>query len=125
MKVVIGADKLSKHYGKGGEIKAVDELDLEVYEGETFGLLGPNGAGKTTTVRLLNCIIKPTGGTATVNGFDILKEDIEVKRVTGLLAESPGLYEKLSAYEFLEFMGALYDVPRNVLSRIVGEVTLT
>ena len=116
MKTVIRADKLSKHYGKNGEIKALDELDLEVYEGETFGLLGPNGAGKTTTVRLLNCIIRPTGGTATVRGYDILKEDLEVKRVTGLLAESPGLYEKLSAYEFLEFMGALYDVPNNILT---------
>jgi len=115
MKVLIRTDKLSKHYGKGGEIKAVDELDLEVYEGETFGLLGPNGAGKTTTVRLLNCIIKPTSGTATVNGYDILKEETDVKRVTGLLAESPGLYEKLSAQEFLEFMGALYDVPSNIL----------
>jgi len=108
MKVVIRTDKLSKYYGRGNEIKAVDELDLEVYEGETFGLLGPNGAGKTTTVRLLNCIIKPTRGTATVNGYDILKQDTEVKRVTGLLAESPGLYEKLSANEFLEFMGVLY-----------------
>jgi len=49
MNIVIQTDKLSKHYGKGGEIKAVDVLDLEVYEGETFGLLGPNGAGKTTT----------------------------------------------------------------------------
>jgi len=116
MKVVIHTDKLSKYYGKGGEIKAVDELDLEVYEGETFGLLGPNGAGKTTTVHLLNCIIKPTGGTATVNGYDILKEETNVKRATGLLAESPGLHEKLSAHEFLEFIGALYDVPRDILS---------
>ena len=115
MKTVISTDGLSKHYGKGGEIKAVDELDLEVYEGETFGLLGPNGAGKTTTVRLLNCIIKPTGGTASVNGYGILKQGTEVKRITGLLAESPGLYEKLSAHEFLEFMGALYDVPSDVL----------
>ena len=115
MTVLISTDKLSKYYGKGGVIKAVDELDLEVYEGETFGLLGPNGAGKTTTVRLLNCIIKPTSGKATVNGYDILKEETKVKRVTGLLAESPGLYEKLSAYEFLEFMGALYDVPSNIL----------
>jgi len=106
----------------GGEIKAVDELDLEVYEGETFGLLGPNGAGKTTTVRLLNCIIKPTGGTATVDGHDILREETEVKRVTGLLAESPGLYEKLSAYEFLEFMGALYDVPSNILPQRIDDL---
>jgi ABC-2 type transport system ATP-binding protein len=115
MKIVIRTDKLSKFYGQGGEVKAVNELDLEVYEGETFGLLGPNGAGKTTTVRLLNCIIKPTSGSAYVNGYDILRNETEVKRVTGLLAESPGLYEKLSAYEFLEFMGALYDVPKDVL----------
>ncbi len=79
MKVVIHTDQLSKYYGKGDEIKAVDELGLEIYEGETFGLLGPNGAGKTTTVRLLNCIIKPTRGTATVNGYDILKNETEVK----------------------------------------------
>jgi ABC-2 type transport system ATP-binding protein len=122
MKVVVQTDKLSKYYGKGGEIKAVDELDLEVYEGETFGLLGPNGAGKTTTVRLLNCIIKPTAGTATVNGHDILKDETNVKRVTGLLAESPGLYEKLSAHEFLEFIGALYDVPSNVLSERIDDL---
>jgi len=122
MGVLIRTDKLSKYYGKGGEIKAVDELDLEVYEGETFGLLGPNGAGKTTTVRLLNCIIKPTSGTATVNGHDILKEETEVKRITGLLAESPGLYEKLSAYEFLEFMGALYDVPGDILPERINDL---
>jgi len=91
MKVVIRTEKLSKYYGKNGEIKAVDELSLEVYEGETFGLLGPNGAGKTTSVRLLNCIIKPTGGTAIVNGYNILKQENEVKRATRLLAESPYL----------------------------------
>jgi len=122
MKVVIQTDKLSKYYGKGGAIKAVDELDLEVYEGETFGLLGPNGAGKTTTVRLLNCIIKPTRGSATVKGYDILKKSTEVKRVTGLLAESPGLYEKLSAKEFLEFMAALYDVPDDVLTERIDDL---
>ena len=122
MEVLVRTARLSKYYGKGGEIKAVDELDLEVYEGETFGLLGPNGAGKTTTVRLLNCIIKPTSGTATVNGHDIIKEETEVKRVTGLLAESPGLYEKLSAYEFLEFMGALYDVSSDVLPERIDEL---
>ncbi|MCW4052294.1 MAG: ATP-binding cassette domain-containing protein, partial [Candidatus Bathyarchaeota archaeon] len=78
MKVVIHTDNLSKYYGKGGEVKAVDEVNLDVYEGETFGLLGPNGAGKTTTIRLLNCIIKPTAGTAVVSGYDILKEETEV-----------------------------------------------
>jgi len=122
MKVVISTEKLSKHYGKSGQIKALDELDLEVYEGETFGLLGPNGAGKTTTLRLLNCIIKPTSGTAKVNGYDILKDDIKVKSATGMLAESPGLYEKLSAYEFLEFIGALYDVPNDILKERIDDL---
>jgi len=122
MRVVIRTDRLSKYYGKGGAVKAVDELNLEVYEGETFGLLGPNGAGKTTTVRLLNCIIKPTGGTATVNGYDIVKNENGVKRFTGLLAESPGLYEKLSAKEFLEFIGALYDVPSDVLRERIDDL---
>jgi ABC-2 type transport system ATP-binding protein len=122
MKIVIRTDKLSKFYGQGGEVKAVNELDLEVYEGETFGLLGPNGAGKTTTVRLLNCIIKPTSGSAYVNGYDILRNETEVKRVTGLLAESPGLYEKLSAHEFLEFMAALYDVSKDVVPERIDDL---
>lgn len=122
MNVLIDIQKLSKYYGRGGMIKAVDSLDLTVYEGETFGLLGPNGAGKTTTVNLLNCIIKPTSGTATVCGYDILKNENDVKRVTGLLAESPGLYEKLSAHEFLEFMGALYDVPPAILPERIDDL---
>jgi ABC-2 type transport system ATP-binding protein len=122
MKVVIRTDKLSKYYGKGGEIKALDGLNLEVYEGETFGLLGPNGAGKTTTVRLLNCIIKPNSGTAMVNGYDILKDRNKIKSITGMLAESPGLFEKLSAYEFLEFIGALYDVPSDVLKERINDL---
>jgi len=61
-------------------------------------------------------------GTATVNGYDILKDETEVKRITGLLAESPGLYEKLSAHEFLEFIGALYDLPGNLLSERIDDL---
>jgi ABC-2 type transport system ATP-binding protein len=122
MEIMIKTDGLSKHYGKGGEIKAVDDLTLEVYEKETFGLLGPNGAGKTTVVRLLNGIIKPTSGTATVKEFDILEQEDDIKRVTGMLAESPGLYDKLSGYDFLEFMGALYNVPGDILKERIDEL---
>jgi ABC-2 type transport system ATP-binding protein len=71
-------------------------------------------------IRLLNCIVKPTSGTAKINNYDVLKQENEVKRITGLLAESPVLYEKLSAYEFLKFMGALYDVPSNILSERIN-----
>ena len=120
-KIIIKTEGLSKYYNKG-QIKAVDELCLEIFEGETFGLLGPNGAGKTTTVRLLNCVLKPSRGTAEVNGFNILEEASKVKAVSGLLAESPGLYEKLSAYEFLEFMGALYKIKGDVLKERIEEL---
>ena len=80
MESLIRTDKLSKCYGKEGQIKAVDELDLEVHEGETFSLLSPNGAGKTKYVRLLNSILELTSGTAEINGCDILREESKVQK---------------------------------------------
>lgn len=110
---------LTKFYGSR---VGVENLNLEVSSGETFGFLGPNGSGKTTTVRLLNCIIRPTSGGAKVGGYDILSESEKVKRITGLLPEVPGVYERLTAREFLEFMGSLYDVPPAVLKRRIEEL---
>lgn len=118
MKLAIETFDLTKKFR---EIVAVNKMNLQVENGETFGILGPNGAGKTTTVRILNCILRPTEGTAKVGGFDILKEPDKVKRITGLLPESPGLYEKLTAREFLEFMGDLYDVPHSKLYNRIDE----
>ena len=115
-RAIIEVHSITKLYGRRNEVRAVDGLSLSVREGETFGLLGPNGSGKTTTIRILNGIIRPTSGRAAVNGFDVVSQSNEVKRSTGLLAESPGLYEKLSPAEYLEFVGSLYDVPRDVLS---------
>jgi ABC-2 type transport system ATP-binding protein len=88
-------------------VKAVNGLDLSVPVGTRFALLGPNGAGKTTTVRMLSGLMKPTRGSASVCGYDTVSQKDEVKAVTGLLPETPGLYSKLSATEFLEFIGAL------------------
>ncbi|MEM2958301.1 MAG: ABC transporter ATP-binding protein [Candidatus Jordarchaeaceae archaeon] len=119
MKFAIETKDLTKKFG---EIVAVNKINLKVKNGETFGMLGPNGAGKTTTVRMLNCILRPTEGTATVGGFDIIKEPDKVKRITGLLPESPGVYEKLTAREFLEFMGDLYDVPHSKLYNRIDEI---
>jgi len=99
---------------KFGEITALDHLTLDVAYGVTFGLLGPNGAGKTTTVRLLNCIIKPSSGDAFIDGTTIQEPDI-VKAKTGLLPEQPGVFGKLTAVEFLEFIGALYSVSSAIL----------
>jgi len=112
---------LSKYYSQGS-IKAVDDLSLKIGKGETFGLLGPNGAGKTTTIRLLNGLIKPTSGSAEINGFNILTDTQKVKAISGLLAESPGVYEKLSAYEFLEFMGALYGLKGDDLKNRINDL---
>jgi ABC-2 type transport system ATP-binding protein len=83
-------------------------MDLEVSRGEVLGLLGPNGAGKTTTVRLLTALIEPTEGRAWVDGLDVTERAEEVRSRVGILTETPGLYEKLSATANLDFFGRLY-----------------
>ncbi len=89
---------------------AVDDLTLEVEAGEIFGFLGPNGAGKTTTIRMLCALIAPTSGQAWVAGYQIGRQDMEVRRRVGILTEAPGLYERLSAERNLAFFAQLYEV---------------
>jgi ABC-2 type transport system ATP-binding protein len=91
-----------------GDRWAVRGIDLEVQRGEVLGLLGPNGAGKTTTVRLLTALIEPSEGTADVDGFDVRTQADEVRARVGILTETPGLYDKLSARTNLDFFGRLY-----------------
>ncbi len=89
---------------------AVDGLNLDIQEGEVFGFLGPNGAGKTTTVRLLTCLIGPTSGSAIVNGFRVGQQDTQIRRSVGILTETPGMYDNLSAEFNLEIYANLYEV---------------
>jgi ABC-2 type transport system ATP-binding protein len=89
---------------------AVDDLNLDVREGEIFGFLGPNGAGKTTTVRMLTSLIGPTSGTAVVNGFQVGKDDTNIRRSVGILTETPGMYDNLSAEYNLWIYANLYEV---------------
>jgi ABC-2 type transport system ATP-binding protein len=98
--------------GKKGkeEIVAVESLHLSVKEGEVFGFLGPNGAGKTTTVRMLTGLIAPTRGRASVNGLELGKENRAIRKCVGILTESPGMYERLSAEKNLSIFASLYDV---------------
>ena len=84
--------------------------------------MGPNGAGKTTSVRMLNAIISPTAGTASVGGFDINSQKTDVKMICGFLPESPGIYQKLTAKEFLEFIGELYYIPKELLASRIEEL---
>jgi len=104
---MIRTENLSKKFNI---TMAVDNLNLEVDEGEVFGFLGPNGAGKTTTVRMLTSLIGPTSGTAIVNGFHIGAKDTEIRRTVGILTETPGMYDNLSAEFNLEIYANLYEV---------------
>ncbi|MDL1912281.1 ABC transporter ATP-binding protein [Chloroflexi bacterium CFX6] len=105
-----------------GENAAVDGMTFTVEPGEVFGLLGPNGAGKTTTVRLLNGILPPSEGTARVFGLDPTTHGEDIRRRTGVLTETPALYERLSARENLEFFATLQEVPESDASRRVDEM---
>jgi ABC-2 type transport system ATP-binding protein len=104
---MIVTDNLTKHYG---DVKAVEGLNLHVRPGEVFGFLGPNAAGKTTTVRMLCALIGVTGGKATVAGFKVGKQDQQIRRNTGILTESPGLYDQISAERNLALFAQLHDV---------------
>lgn len=95
---------------KGTDIQAVVDLSLSVPQGEVFGFLGPNGAGKTTTVRMLTSLIGPTSGSARVNGYVLGENDQEIRRSVGILTESPGMYQRLSALKNLTIYANLYDV---------------
>jgi ABC-2 type transport system ATP-binding protein len=109
---MINTTRLTKKFSSGTDdgTLAVDDLSFEVQEGEVFGFLGPNGAGKTTTVRMLCSLIAPTSGTAIVNGFVLGKEDQQIRRTTGILTETPGMYDNLSAEFNLRIYANLYEV---------------
>jgi ABC-2 type transport system ATP-binding protein len=95
-----------------GDLVAVDQVNFEVGLGEVFGFLGPNGAGKTTTIRMLVGLTTPSEGTAIVNGLDIRRETVEVKRHVGVVPEASNLYDELTAWENLLFASRLYNVPK-------------
>jgi len=110
---MIRTEALTKQFPgsqKGTAIMAVDSLTLEIKEGEVFGFLGPNGAGKTTTVRMLTCLIGPTSGHATVNGLVVGRDDTAIRECVGILTESPGMYDRLSAEKNLKIFAKLYGV---------------
>jgi len=108
MVYAIQTHQLTKAYGS---LKAVDNLNIAVDSGEIFGLLGPNGAGKTTAVSMLCTILKPTSGTATVNGFDIIKEPNKVRKSIGIVFQDPSIDDRLTGRENLFMHANLYGVP--------------
>ncbi|ASI98953.1 ABC transporter ATP-binding protein [Thermococcus celer] len=96
---------LEKDYGR---VKALKGISFTIEEGEVFGLIGPNGAGKSTTLKILSTLLKPTGGSARVDGHDVVGEADEVRRIISYLPEEAGAYKNLTGYEYLDFMARLY-----------------
>jgi len=110
---MIRTEKLTKRFPGPKDstaVLAVDNLDFSVDEGQVFGFLGPNGAGKTTTVRMLTCLVGATSGEAWINRFKVGRDDTEIRRHVGILTESPGLYDRLSAEKNLSIFARLYEV---------------
>jgi ABC-2 type transport system ATP-binding protein len=101
---MINVKELTKRYAR---TTAVDHISFEVAKGQIVGFLGPNGAGKTTTMRMLTCFLPPSSGTATVAGFDVLEQPMEVKKRIGYLPETPPLYPEMETAEYLKFVGQL------------------
>ena len=102
---MIRLNRVEKRYGS---FQALHPLNLEVRSGEVFGFLGPNGAGKTTTIRMLSGVLVPTSGTIEVDGIDIVADPVGSKRRVGYIPDRPYLYDKLTAREFLQFVGGMY-----------------
>ena len=111
--VAIGTTDLTKRFG---DFTAVDRVTFDVRRGEIFGFLGPNGAGKSTTIRLLCTLSLPTSGSASVAGFDVVKDASEVRKHIGLVSEKLIMYNELTAKENLTLFGKLYDIPSDVLA---------
>ena len=106
---VIEVRQLSKNFGA---FAAVRDLSLDIPRGQVFCFLGPNGAGKTTTIKLLCGLLKPSGGTIRIGGFDLHAESARIKQITGYIPDQPYLYERLTAEEYCEFSADLYQTPR-------------
>src|SRR5881296_4215706 len=115
---MIKVEGLTKRYAR---TLAVDNISFEVEKGQIVGFLGPNGAGKTTTMRVLTCFLPPSSGSASVAGFDVLEQPLEVKKRIGYLPESPPLYPEMEVREYLTFVGKLKGIAGSDIARRVAE----
>jgi ABC-2 type transport system ATP-binding protein len=116
---VIVTEKLTKQYG---DIAAIEDLDLNVHAGEIFGFLGPNGAGKTTTIRVLTTLTKPTSGRALINGFDVVKEPDEVKKMIGVVQQHLSLDRDLTVRENMEWRARLHHLGSSERKRRIDDL---
>ena len=113
--------ELSNLTRRFGDVVAVDHVSLSIPAGQICGYLGPNGAGKTTTVKMLTGMIRPTAGAATIAGYDIQKESLEAKHRIGVVPESGALYQSLTPFEYLQFIGRLYGMGEASIGERIDE----
>lgn len=118
---MIEARSLTMIYGNGHQ--ATDEVSFTVKAGEIVGFAGPNGAGKTTVIKMLTGILKPTSGTAVINGFDINKDPINAKRSFAYIADNPDILIQLSGLEYLNFIADMYEIPEAVRKEKIGTLS--
>lgn len=116
---MIEVKNLTKEFNS---VTALNGVSFQVNEGEVFAYLGPNGAGKTTTVNILATLLKPTSGKATVAGYDVTKNGMEVRRLIGYLPEDFGLYPNLTVYENLDFTAGLYRITKDERKKIIRKL---
>lgn len=115
---MIHVGQLTKHYPdlKRGRIVALDGVSFDAKAGQVYGLLGPNGAGKTTTLRILSTVLRPTAGTAVINGFDVRTQPSRVRRRIGFMSANTAVYDRMTGWEMVEYFGRLHGMAREVLS---------
>jgi ABC-2 type transport system ATP-binding protein len=116
---IIEVKNLTKTFNK---FIAVNDISFSVKKGEIFGLLGPNGAGKSTTLRMLSTLARPTKGTALIGGYDIVKDDTDVRKLIGIVSEKMIMYNRLTAKENLWFFGSLFNIPKDVLTKKIDDL---
>src|SRR4051794_39534057 len=116
---MISARSLTKTFGA---LTAVEGLNLDVAQGEFFAFLGPNAAGKTTTIRMLTGLLRPTAGEVHLGGFDVQREAAKAKALLGYVPDFPFLYDKLTAAEFMQFVGDIFRMDRLTMARRTGEL---
>lgn len=121
---MVEAEKLTKSYPdlQTGKFVALDEVSFRIGAGEIFGLLGPNGAGKTTALRILSTVLKPTSGHAKINGFDVVTHPYEVRHSIGFVSANTAIYERMTAWEMVEYFGKLYGIDSDRLEQRMEEV---
>src|SRR5438105_2184722 len=124
---MIQVENLTKSFRdlRRGQVLAVDHISFEARPGEVFGLLGPNGAGKTTAMRILCTVLRPTEGTARVAGYDVVTQATEVRRNIGFLSANTAIYDRMSAWELVEYFGRLYGMEGDHLRQRLEELFAT